>query len=332
MTGLRTIGWILCVAFAAAGSAHADCAGANLIAALPVSERAALDRVTERQPFAEGNLWRATKAGETVVMIGTYHLGDPRFDAVLTRLEPFVDAARTLMLEAGPQEEQALLQHLALHPDAFTGPSLEGDLSPEDWSRLGDALKARGMPLALGAHFKPWYLSAMLAMPACLSVQAAAEGGLDKRIAAYATTKGLDVTALEPWDTALHVFDDFDRADQIDMVRQALDMQPQAEDMMATMTAAYFAEDSRRLWEFQRRFALAQPGADADAVAREFDLTERTLMAERNRAWIPRIEAAAARGPVFAAFGALHLSGETGVLALLEADGWALERLPLSRP
>jgi len=36
-------------------------------------------------------------------------------------------------------------------------------------------------------------------------------------------------------------------------------------------------------------------------------------------------------GPVLAAFGALHLSGQDGVLDLLARDGWVLERLPLGR-
>jgi uncharacterized protein YbaP (TraB family) len=56
---------------------------------------------------------------------------------------------------------------------------------------------------------------------------------------------------------------------------------------------------------------------------------EASLMTERNRAWIPVIEAAAAEGPVLAAFGALHLSGNDGVLALLERRGFTLERLDL---
>jgi len=41
------------------------------------------------------------------------------------------------------------------------------------------------------------------------------------------------------------------------------------------------------------------------------------------------IEAALADGPVVAAFGALHLSGEDGVLALLQGAGFSLERLEL---
>jgi uncharacterized protein YbaP (TraB family) len=55
---------------------------------------------------------------------------------------------------------------------------------------------------------------------------------------------------------------------------------------------------------------------------------EDALMVQRNQAWIPVLTRAAADGPVLAAFGALHLSGDQGVLALLQAEGFTLERLP----
>ena len=51
--------------------------------------------------------------------------------------------------------------------------------------------------------------------------------------------------------------------------------------------------------------------------------------AARNRAWIPVLTGAASKGPVFAAFGALHLSGQDGVLNLLQREGFTLEELKL---
>ena len=54
---------------------------------------------------------------------------------------------------------------------------------------------------------------------------------------------------------------------------------------------------------------------------------QEAVMDGRNRKWIPVLTDAAREGPVLAAFGALHLSGDEGVLALLQAEGFALERL-----
>ena len=52
-------------------------------------------------------------------------------------------------------------------------------------------------------------------------------------------------------------------------------------------------------------------------------------MKARNRAWLPVLTQAASEGPAFAAFGALHLSGEEGVLNLLKAEGFDLQPLAL---
>ena len=111
------------------------------------------------------------------------------------------------------------------------------------------------------------------------------------------------------------------------MLDLALALDDQSEDVLAALQDAYFGEDSRLIWEFSRWQAAQVLGMDTAAVAQDFALMEDRLMSARNRAWIPVIEAALEEGPTLAAFGALHLSGEDGVLALLERAGFALERL-----
>jgi uncharacterized protein YbaP (TraB family) len=67
----------------------------------------------------------------------------------------------------------------------------------------------------------------------------------------------------------------------------------------------------------------------SDAAAEIFATMEQELLIDRNRAWIPvLIEATEKNETVIAAFGAAHLPGRDGVLALLEAEGFSLERLP----
>jgi uncharacterized protein YbaP (TraB family) len=42
---------------------------------------------------------------------------------------------------------------------------------------------------------------------------------------------------------------------------------------------------------------------------------------------VPVLEKAARQGPILAAFGALHLPGDKGVLALLAQNGWTIQAL-----
>jgi uncharacterized protein len=105
-------------------------------------------------------------------------------------------------------------------------------------------------------------------------------------------------------------------------------MESRSQDFSVTLADTYFAGEGRLIWEFMRRETLALPGYTPARVDREFATMETAMMTTRNRAWIPVIEAAATRGHTLAAFGALHLSGDQGVLALLKAKGFTLERLP----
>ena len=316
----------------AALPARAACVGSNLIDALPPADRAQITAAAATHPFAQGNLWRATRGDRVVHLIGTYHMDDPRHDALMPRLAPLVTAATRLLVEAGPEEEKALMALMARDPGVMLapqGPTLAEALPEPDWQRLADALRDRGIPPFMGSRFRPWYVSVLLAVPPCAMAEASRKNGLDARLMAEAARAAVPVSALEPFDTALRLFDTVPQEAQLDMIRSALALEDRAEDQLATLADAYFAEDSRLIWEFLRFTALSLPGATPEKVAAEFAQMDAALMTARNAAWIPVIEQAAEAGPVVAAFGALHLSGDTGVLALLDANGWTLERLPL---
>ena len=96
-----------------------------------------------------------------------------------------------------------------------------------------------------------------------------------------------------------------------------------------TANDSYFAGDSRSAWELMRFVSYDLPGYTREEIDTEFARMEELVASSRNRAWIPVLTEAAANGPVFTAFGALHLSGEDGVLNLLQNEGFTLEELKL---
>ncbi len=311
-------------------TAHAQCLGENLIAALSKDEKAALYTSTHAEPFATGNFWLATRGEQTVYIAGTFHLDDPRHDAVMSVLAPHLAQSKTLMTEAGPEEEAALQAHLASDPSAMMDPAGSGlatALPPQEWEALTAALLRRGIPSSIAQTLRPWFVSMMLSIPPCALQMAATGQGLDKRLIAAAQAQSIPVKALEPFDTILTLFDGMTAEEQTTMIRNNLQVEPQAEDFLATTADSYFDGEGRLIWEFSRHIALGLPGATPAQTEADFAKAEAALMTDRNRAWIPRILGALQDGPVFAAFGALHLSGEAGVLALLDAEGFTLEPL-----
>ncbi|MFT4151879.1 MAG: TraB/GumN family protein [Paracoccaceae bacterium] len=317
---------------AAAPMVRAECTGQNVIDAMTPQDRVALHLRAHAVPYAQGNFWKATRDGRTVHLIGTYHLDDPRHAQTMEKVEPVIAKARTVLVEAGPDEEKALMQRMARDPSVMlitNGPTLIDLLPPEEWSELAEALRQREIPPFMAAKFRPWYLTVVLSVPPCGMKGVANARGLDGMVIDAARRDKVPVKALEPYDTVFRIFDQMTDEDQLSMVRSTLATEDRSADFSKTLADSYFAQDSRLTWELMRDLSLELPGYTPEKVAGEFERMEEALMNSRNRGWIPVIEANAARGPVVAAFGALHLSGEEGVLNLLARRGWRLERLDL---
>lgn len=310
--------------------AEAACTGPNLFDALPAAERARLEAAAD-VPHAQGLLFRARRGAQSVTLVGTYHLSDPRLSAIVAQVAPALRDATTLLVEFGPQEEAELRAAQARDRSLMflpPGQTVSERLPAADWDRLRAALNARGVPEALGAQMKPAYLAMTLAVPVCaMPDMAQGEGGLDSLLMAQAHKDGIAVAALEPWDTVFRIFDSLTAEDEASLLKAALSGVGTDEAATAVTTADLYARRLPRLiWEFSS-YQARQDGMSEAEVARETRLTQDLLVDRRNRAWLPVIEARASAGPVVVAVGALHLSGRGGVLDLLERDGFTVTRL-----
>ncbi len=274
----------------------------------------------------------ARRGDQVVTLVGTYHMDDPRHAATLAALQPALKAAHTLLVEAGPDEIAALQDQMRANPGLIVlppGQSLYQTLPPETWSRLSAALKARGISGAVVTRLRPWYIMMLLSLSSC-GPPDGQPGGLDMMLMTAARDRALPVRGLEPAETVFDIFNHLTLDDQVALLNTALAEAATAEDGMFTMAEAYFRGENRLMWEFSAWETARLPGISPDQAARQMDLLERTVITNRNRAWIPVIESAAAEGPVLAGFGALHLAGDDGVLNLLAQNGWAIS--PLEAP
>lgn len=315
--------------------APATCTGTDLLAGLPAERQAQIAESVAATPYARGIRYRATRGDAVIEIVGTYHFDDPRHDPVVAELRPLIERAGALLVEAGPEEERRLTRALSEDPALMvnaTGPTLPERMGDAEWGELSAAMAERGLPAIMASRLRPWYVAMMLGLSPCMIEAAKAEGdggGLDHRLMKVAGDAGIPIVALEPWDTVFGVFRDMTPEEELDMIRAALPAARLADDYAATTLEAYFRGDIWAIWEYGRLDAYDSSGLPREAVDRQLQLAEERLMTERNRSWIGPLtqtaEAAAAGGKtVVAAFGALHLPGETGVLRLLERDGWTI--------
>jgi uncharacterized protein YbaP (TraB family) len=314
------------------GAAHALCAGPSLLDRLTAEQRATLDARVAAMPYASGLLWEAERDGQTVTLVGTMHVHDPRLAAIADRVTPMLANIDMLLLEITPTEEAQMQDAMARDPSMMfltDGPTLPELLDEPTWDMLAQAAVDRNIPAFMAAKFRPWFLMLSLSMPACaMDHVLSGKEGLDFMLMDAAQTRGIGMQALEPYDTLFRVFEMGTMDEQLSFLRMGVLDADLQEEMFVALLDGYFSGDVGKVWELGRVSLDFIPGMsdlNADAM---FDMMEDRLLTTRNIAWIPVIEeAAATHGRVMVAAGAAHLPGTTGVLALLEERGWTIRPL-----
>jgi len=312
--------------------AAAACVGQSYLDVITDAQRAALDANVEAVPYAEGLTWEATRGNDTLTIVGTMHIYDPRLENIRVKVGDAVADADLVMLEATPAEEAALQDLIVTDPGRLfivDGPTLPELLDEDTWDMLADAASERSIPPFMAAKMQPWYLSLMLAVPPCaMTDMIDGVRGLDHMIMQDAQAAGVPMQAIEPFTTLFDLFRDEPMEDQIDMLRVNMLVPELQQQLFVAMLDQYFAEDVGRLWEMSRIAMLDMPDVDPTEATEMFDEMEEALLNTRNRNWIPEItQATESHDDIVIAVGAAHLIGDEGVLQLLKNEGWDITRI-----
>ena len=254
-------------------------------------------------------LYRAEKAGHTLTLLGTIHVG---VDA-MTELPPWalaaLDAAPAFAMETDISDPATV--KLLVRTD---GKTLSQELGDADWQRLRTAL---GEALADGMNaMKPFAaLSALemkdLPMTAPMDMVLLNRAKAAGKPVVFLESVADQLAAIEPYATAADI-------------RALLDNAARAKAETGKMVAAYRAGDEAALDAmFDDKTLWIAAGRDP---ARFGDFVRDTL-SNRNRRWLPELVALAERGGGFVAVGAGHLVGPDNVLDLLRGAGFTVTRV-----
>ena len=274
----------------------------------PAAEAVVADPAT---PYAQGLLWKITKAGARDSFVyGSIHLADPAIAAPSPAVLEALRAARAFGLEV--LFDDATLARVAgsmqAPPPGNLGSAASGEMLREAERRLA----VYGVDPASARQLKPWAAWTTLGLPPS---QASAGEPLDLRLLAQAREAGVEPFGLETLDEQVAVFDAIPLPDQLALLQDALCFADAAREELAATIAAWQREDLAWL-----RAAGAQQASPAAARLMQRLLEDRNVhLAER---LLPRLH----QGGVFAVVGAAHLPGSDGVLARLARAGFAVSR------
>ena len=323
--------WAAILYFSSTAAALAGCGGVDLIPQLPTAELARIGAAAEADPYGRGNMWKATRDGRTIWLIGTIHLHDDRLDPVAAALAETVAGSDLVMMELDRPAMQVIDQAPARDPDRFffrQGDTLPAILGQEKWAEVQAALSDLGVPGFFAAQFRPWFLNmTLMATPCMVRNQTAGLQGLDMMILEITEQAAVPVAALDNAEALLDLFEDGTQEEHLRGLDIALADRHRADALIATTVENYFAQTHRLVWEFTllelEKSDTLSAGEKAEMAAEMYD----KLLVRRNLDWIEQIVAAAqAHDTVTVAVGVLHLSSDMGLPRLLSERGFAVER------
>jgi hypothetical protein len=128
------------------------------------------------------------------------------------------------------------------------------------------------------------------------------------------------VYGLETLQEQLDLFDTMPEADQIALLRDAVDNFQQLDTLHAELLAAYKQRDLGKLLTIYE----ASMRVGDQRLAEDFQLR---LIDERNQRMAERMQPYLQQGKAFVAVGALHLPGKDGLLERLQQQGYTLTRV-----
>lgn len=269
-----------------------------------------------------GVLYRVSHKGNTSYLFGTIHVGQAAFYPLEPQVTRALSAADKLVLEVDIRDTTALQQAAARHGIYPDGQTIDQHISTASLEKLKQALQNANIPFESIVRMKPWLVTNLLIVQAMARAGYPAEQGIELYFLTIAKKEKKTVTQLETADYQLSLFN-------------GLTDKQQEEYLLETL--AQLADGSA----IKKGLALITAWQHADNPALEAALLElqneestsakflqHVLLDERNPNMADKIGTLLKTDKKsFVAVGALHLIGDKGVPALLQKQGYKVEKL-----
>jgi uncharacterized protein YbaP (TraB family) len=255
--------------------------------------------------------WTIERDGASAgYLLGTIHSEDPR---VLDFSAPFLEllsSSRVFAMELVP--DLSTLAELAVRMQLPEGQTLEALAGPRRFADVARVLETYGVSREQARTLQPWAAMMTLSVPP-------PKTGLfmDFSLSLRASGAGITVIGLESLDQQLAFLEAMRLEDQLALLDHAVLESHHVSEMHQQMVDIYLEDDLDRL----HRQAMEQLQTVPESARRMF-IEQGIEVRNRNMltAALPHLQ----EGGLFIAVGALHLTGETGLIRLLRDQGFAV--------
>jgi len=262
--------------------------------------------------------FKATGPQTSVYLVGSVHLLSKDYYP----LSPALDAAfkdSDLLVEEidmGDMQEPETQLRLLTQGMLPAGQSLDNVVSADTFALMSKTVTGMGLPVEPLRQFKPWSLALTLMSLTWANAGFDPNLGLDKHFYDLARTEQKLIQGLETIEFQISRFDEMSAPLQDRLLAETLREMSTATETVTKLADAWRSGDLEGI----ERLALQDLRQEPEIYKR--------LLVDRNRNWLPKIEALFnRRGRAFVVVGAAHLVGQDGLLQLLKGKGYAVEQL-----
>jgi uncharacterized protein YbaP (TraB family) len=262
-------------------------------------------------------IWKATNRQGAIYLVGSVHMLTADYYPLAAALESAFKDSDLLVEEADLGELLSTGAQFGMLSRGMlpSGQTLEKVVSPSTFALVSKRVGSLGMPIEALNRFKPWFLANMLLALEWQKAGFDPDLGLDKHFYDRAQSDGKTVQGLETIDYQLSLFDEMTLEQQDRFLATSLKELDAEKANVTKIADAWKAGDAASV----ERTVLQELKHDS--------LMYQRLLVERNRNWLPKLEALfARRGRAFVVVGAAHLVGPDGLLAMLRAKGYQIEQ------
>jgi uncharacterized protein YbaP (TraB family) len=262
------------------------------------------------------SLWHVRGPRGEVYVMGSVHILPPDVNWRAPDIDAALSRSDVMVFEVSQdQKDVAHLQDLIARNGYLPpGHSLRAELHPAVQGEYDAALAASTLAPAALDRERPWLAGLQLMFAQVAKLHYAPDQGVDSQLMAQARTAGKPMRYLETMDQQFALLAPGDPKLELEEFESGLKDLKNVAGEIQPMVDAWGLGDQKKLDQLIN--------GDLD----EFPAAKKALLEDRNKRWLPQIEAMLREKHVFfITVGAGHLTGPQGVPALLRSAGYTVQ-------
>ena len=262
-------------------------------------------------------IWKIESDSNTVYLMGSIHFLKEANYPLDDRYDQCFEDAENVVFELNFDSTQtpAFQQYTLLKAFCPEGGTFQGSVSDSTYNLVKDQLLELGMPIEKLNAFQPWFIAVTMLSLNLQEIGFDPKLGVDMHFFERAKESQKNIIGLETPEYQLDLLSTLGGEDQEDFILTTIEQLEDMESGFLDLVAAWDTGDLEKLNE------LLNKGFE------EYPALKQSLLIDRNYNWLDDVIGYTKDNEDYLVIvGSGHLAGEEGLVELLEAKGYSVER------